>query len=73
MSIERINRIRSHDRFADIDGIIITNPQNVIYILGFSIESETTIFIPRLDLKNHDGRIWVFLNALEYDLSLIHI
>ncbi|MFX0186708.1 MAG: M24 family metallopeptidase [Candidatus Hodarchaeota archaeon] len=67
MSLQRMNRIRSHEKFGEIDGILITKPQNVIYILGFKVESEVVIFIPRVDLKYNDGNIWVFLNALEYD------
>ena len=60
MSLERINRIRSHEKFAELDGILITKPENVIYILGFKVESDVVIFI-------NDEKIWVFLNALVYD------
>ena len=62
MSLERINRIRSHEKFVELelDGILITKPENVIYILGFKIESDVVIFI-------NDEKLWVFLNALEYD------
>ena len=73
MSLERINRIRSNEKFNEIDGILITKPQNIIYILGFNVESEVTIFIPSDDLKNHDGKIWVFLSALEYDQAKMFI
>ncbi len=67
MSLERINRIRSHEKFVELDGILITKPQNVIYILGFKVESDVVIFIPREDKKYNDEKIWVFFNALEYD------
>lgn len=67
MSIIKINRIRSQEKFVNIDGILITKQENVIYILGFKVVSGVTIFLPRKDLKNHDGKIWVFTNALEYD------
>ena len=67
MSLERINRIRSHEKFAELDGILITKPENVIYILGFKVESDVLIFIPSEDKKYNDEKIWVFLNALVYD------
>ena len=67
MSLEKVNRIRSHEKFADIDAIFITKPENVIYILGFKIESDVFIMISREDLKDSDGKIWIFLSALEYD------
>ncbi|MFX0140671.1 MAG: M24 family metallopeptidase, partial [Candidatus Hodarchaeota archaeon] len=66
-SLEKIKRIRSHEKFEGLDAIFITKPQNILYILGFKIESETFIMIPKEDLKVANGKIWVFLNALEYD------
>lgn len=67
MSQIKINRIRSHEKFDGLDAIFITKPQNILYILGFKIESETFIMIPRDGLNATEGKIWVFLNALEYD------
>jgi len=67
MSLEKIERIHSHEKFEDIDALFIVKPQNVIYILGFKVESDVFIMIPREDLKETDGKIWIFLNALEYD------
>ncbi|MHA1256381.1 MAG: M24 family metallopeptidase, partial [Promethearchaeota archaeon] len=67
MSQIKINRIRSHEKFDGLDAIFITKPQNILYILGFKIESETFIMIPREYHNATDGKIWVFLNALEYD------
>ncbi|MFX0072667.1 MAG: M24 family metallopeptidase [Candidatus Hermodarchaeota archaeon] len=67
MSLEKIKKIRSHKLFeeAEIDALFVSKPQNITYVLGFKIESDTFIMIPREDVN--DGRIWVFLNALEYD------
>ena len=67
MSLERINRIRSHEKFVELDGILITKPENIVYILGFKVESDVVIFIPREDKNYNDEKIWVFFNALEYD------
>jgi len=67
MSYEKVNRILTHEKFADVDGILITKSQNVLYILGFGVESDVTIFIPNEEIKNHDSQLLVFLNALEYD------
>ena len=67
MSQIKINRIRSHEKFDGLDAIFITKPQNILYILGFNILSETFIMIPRNDHSATEGKIWVFLNALEYD------
>ncbi|TFG03194.1 MAG: aminopeptidase P family protein [Promethearchaeota archaeon] len=69
MSLERINRIRSHEKFVELglDGILITKPENVLYILGFKVESDVVIFIPREDNKRNDEKILVFFNELEYD------
>ncbi|MFX1260259.1 MAG: M24 family metallopeptidase [Promethearchaeota archaeon] len=64
MSLEKINKIRSHKKFGKVDTILLTKPENITYILGFSIESDTYIMIPREHISD---RIWVFLNALEYD------
>ncbi len=61
MSLEKLERIKSHEKFDDLDGILIVKPENVLYLLGFKVESEVFILIPR------EGRFWVFLNALEYD------
>ncbi|MFX1339408.1 MAG: M24 family metallopeptidase, partial [Promethearchaeota archaeon] len=49
----------------DLEAIFLTKPQNIIYILGFKIESDTFIILPRDDIN--DGMIMVFVNALEYD------
>ena len=45
MSLERINRIRTHKAFdnSDTDAIYITKPENVLYIHGFKLESDTII------------------------------
>ena len=67
MSQIKINRIRSHEKFEGLDAIFIVKPQNILYILGFKILSETFIMIPRDDHNVTNGKIWVFLNALEYD------
>ncbi|MHA1293208.1 MAG: M24 family metallopeptidase [Promethearchaeota archaeon] len=71
MSFEKINRIRSHEMFinGEIDAIFITKPANVIYILGFKIESEVFIIIPKEENRSIGGKILVFINALDYDES----
>ena len=67
LSKQKINRIKEHELFNDIDGILLTKAQNVAYLLGFGVESDVIIFIPHENLKTHDDRIIVFLNVLEYD------
>jgi len=53
MSQIKINRIRSHEKFDGLDAIFIVKPQNILYILGFKIESESFIMIPGEDLKRY--------------------
>ncbi|TFG27941.1 MAG: aminopeptidase P family protein, partial [Promethearchaeota archaeon] len=67
MSTEKINKIRSHEQFNvnNIEAIFLTKPQNITYVLGFKIESDTFIVVPRKDIN--DGKVIVFINALEYD------
>ncbi len=67
MSSEKINKIRSHEYFSanDIEAIFLVKTQNITYVLGFKIESDTFIVIPREDIN--DGKLMVFVNALEYD------
>ena len=67
MSLEKIKRIRSHNKFDEIEAIFITKPENILYVLGFKIESDVFIMIPKEDTKNNNGKAWIFLNALEYD------
>ena len=72
MSIEKIKKIRSHEHFCsnDIEAIFLAKAQNITYVLGFKIESDTFIVIPREDIN--DGKLMVFVNALEYD-QVTHI
>jgi len=58
--------------FADnnTDAIFITKSENVIYILGFTIESDTFIVIPKKNSLHGEGKIKVFLNALEVDEAM---
>ncbi|MBY9007182.1 MAG: aminopeptidase P family protein [Candidatus Lokiarchaeota archaeon] len=67
MSLERIKKIINNDNFNNIDALLLTKPENITYVLGFSIESETSILIPNINPKNLDKKIMVFLNMLEYD------
>ena len=67
MSLERIERIRNHKDFDNIDALILTKPENITYVLGFNIESETSILIPNNNSRYIDQKIIVFLNILEYD------
>lgn len=67
MSIEKLNKIRSHGAFSekDIEALFLIKPQNITYVLGFKIESDTFIILPRDDVN--DGMVMVFVNALEFD------
>ncbi len=67
MSIEKLNKIRSHEAFFenDIEALFLIKPQNITYVLGFKIESDTFILLPRDDMN--DGKVMVFVNALEID------
>ncbi len=67
MSNEKIRKIRSHENFSnkDIEAIFLIKPQNITYVLGFKIESDTFIVIPRDDIN--DGIVKIFVNALEFD------
>jgi Xaa-Pro aminopeptidase len=69
MNLKIIEKIRNHEEFEEneIDALFLIKPQNITYVLGFKIESDTFILIPRED------RIRVFLNALEYDQAKIFI
>lgn len=67
MNLTNIERIQADDRFNELDALLITKPENVLYCLGFKIESDTLILIPNVDRKDQIEKTIVFLNALEYD------
>ncbi|MHA1490064.1 MAG: M24 family metallopeptidase [Promethearchaeota archaeon] len=69
MSLERIEKIRSQEKFinSEIDAIFVIKPENIIYILGFKIESDVLIIIPKKDQYLFDNKVLLFLNALEYN------
>lgn len=67
MSFVNIERIQAQDGFNELDALLITKPENVIYCLGFKIESAALILIPNSDRKGLNEKTIVFLNALEYD------
>jgi len=73
MSLTNIERIQADDRFIELDALLITKPENVLYCLGFKIESDTLILIPNLDRTDQIERTIVFLNALEYDQAEMNI
>ncbi len=69
MSLEKIKRIQDHPDFTEgaFDAILVTSPENIVYVLGFKVESELAILIPREGNKKTEGKILVFSSALEYD------
>ena len=69
MSLEKINRIREHPEFneGEFEAILVTSPENVLYVLGFKVESEISILIPKEDHKETEGHLQVFSSPLEYD------
>jgi Xaa-Pro aminopeptidase len=67
MSNRKIKRIRNHHLFDSIDALLIKKPQNILYLLEFGIESETTILIPNAESCKKSSQILLFANALEYD------
>jgi len=64
---KKLKQIRNHEGFKDIDAMFIINPKNIMYLLGFKIESETLIVIPNDEKINISGNVKIFLNALEFD------
>ena len=69
MSLEKIKRIREHPDFEEgsIEAMLITSPENIIYVLGFKVESDIMILIPQEESKKTDNKIKIFSSALEYD------
>lgn len=67
MSNKRINRIKEHKRFDTIDALLIKSPQNILYVLGFNIESETTLLMLNEERIDTNNNIIAFISALEYD------
>ena len=61
MSTEKIERIRSHETFEQLDALFIVKPENALYVLGFKIESPPFIIVPK------ESPVEVYLDALEYD------
>jgi Xaa-Pro aminopeptidase len=51
----------------DFEAILITSPENIVYVLGFKVESDITILISKEDSKTTEGKILIFSSALEYD------
>jgi len=50
-----------------MDAIFITKPENVIYILGFKVESDVFMVVPNESMSDGNGLIKIFLTALDYD------
>lgn len=73
MSLTNIERIQADERFSELDALLITKPENLLYCLGFKIESDTLILIPNLEHKDQIEKTIVFLNALEYDQAEMNI
>ncbi len=69
MSLKKIEQIIHHEQFVngEFGAIMITKPENLIYILGFNIVSDILILILREEPKDRSRRIQIFLNMLEYD------
>lgn len=67
MSLQKLKRIRTHDKFDTIDALLINKPENIMYLLGFNIESETSILIPSPNKEKSPPEITIYLNALEFD------
>lgn len=67
MSLINIERIQAEEGFNELDAILVTKPENIIYCLGFKIASDSLILIPNKDRKNQGEKSIVFTNALEYD------
>lgn len=67
MSLEIIEKIKSHQKFDEVDAFLVTKPQSVLYVLGFKIESDTPLLIPNQSSKELNQEIKVFLSVLEYD------
>lgn len=69
MSSQKISRIQNHPLVANdnMEALLITKPENIIYILGFKIESEVILLVPGSRPEKLDDKIQVYLNALEYD------
>ncbi|MBD3253520.1 MAG: M24 family metallopeptidase [Candidatus Lokiarchaeota archaeon] len=65
MSSHTISKIQSHETFNELDAVFLTKPENIIYVLGFGIESES--FLVLYNKSINEGKVWLFLNALEYD------
>ncbi|TFG07122.1 MAG: aminopeptidase P family protein [Promethearchaeota archaeon] len=67
MSVRKIQKIRDDGAFEEkgLEAIFLTKQENITYVLGFKIESDTFIMIPRDDVN--EGITWIFVNALEYD------
>ncbi|TXT63395.1 MAG: putative Xaa-Pro dipeptidase [Promethearchaeota archaeon] len=67
MSVEILKKVKSHDKFDEIDALLVTKHESIIYLLGFRIESDTTILIPSPIAQEVSQKSKVFLSALEYD------
>ncbi|MFX1239164.1 MAG: M24 family metallopeptidase [Promethearchaeota archaeon] len=64
---QKLSKIRHHQDFKKVDGMLITKPENILYLLGFKIESESLLFVPNTEKKKSDEKIVLFLTPLEYD------
>ncbi|MGV9202541.1 MAG: M24 family metallopeptidase [Promethearchaeia archaeon] len=65
MNKQVIEKIKSHKIFRDCDGLLLINPENILYILGFHIESDTAILINQED--KGEGEIILILNPMEIE------
>lgn len=65
MNKEIIGKIRNHKKFSECEAFLITKPENILYLLGFHIESDAAILITKEDKGNED--FILFLNPMEYE------
>ncbi|MBN1800233.1 MAG: aminopeptidase P family protein [Candidatus Lokiarchaeota archaeon] len=68
MTLElKLLKIQQIEEFNRVDGLLVSKPENILYFLGFKIESESLLFVPNREKKQSGNKLLLFLSALEYD------
>lgn len=67
MSTQKLKKICSHPSFEEMDAMMIVKPENVLYVLGFKVESDIAI------LLSSEEELTAFFPSLEYEQAKKHI
>ncbi|MFO8020269.1 MAG: Xaa-Pro peptidase family protein [Promethearchaeia archaeon] len=60
-----MEKVETHKKLEHCDALLVTKPENILYLLGFSIESNAAILFSQEDKE--EGKILLILNPMEME------